>query len=174
VTVKRRLALLGSISLMVLGLAWFCPIGHPRPFQRAALEQVVTQIEQGTFRPDGQGVVALPPQLASLSATGKAYVRRDTSGGMTVFFPAWVGRNTLLISPLDVSGDNWLEGYLYDSHPAGREPTDPQGGEGAWGEALGPPPAPPWEAAHQNGAMPRNLCMRSPLGGRWYYTDIFS
>src|SRR5690349_2372460 len=87
-----------------LALASFCPLERAKPFQRTAFESVVAAISQGTLKPDGSGVVALPRDAAHLSATGRVYVSHGPNGELIVFFPSWVGRDTLLISPLDVSG----------------------------------------------------------------------
>ena len=109
--------------LIAMGFAYCCPLGWPKPFRQTAFDRVVGQIQNGALRPDRQGVVTLPRDVASLSATGRVYVRRSPSGRLVVFFPSWVGRDTLLISSLDDCGDNWLEGYIYDSRPWSYNPA---------------------------------------------------
>jgi hypothetical protein len=161
------------MCLAAVGYAFFGPLGRPKPFKQAGFDRVVMQIQRGALRPDGSGVVPLPKDLASLSATGKAYVRQWPSGRLIVFVPSWVGRDTLLVGPADVSGDNWLEGYVYDSRPWSLERAGDNADEDH-GEVLAPPAEPPWRAAHDGRARLRLLSHRAKITEHWCSADIFS
>jgi hypothetical protein len=155
----------GAISVIaVAGLTWayFGPLGLPKPFKQADFDGVVAQIRSGVLKPDRQGVVVLPQDRAALTATGRVYVSRGAKGGLLVLFPAWVGRNELLISPLDLSGDSWLEAYIYDSRPDDGGPL------------LGPPAEPYWRAVHDKRAVEWNLWTAHQISEHWQYAYPFS
>jgi hypothetical protein len=163
------------VCLVVLGIMYLCPLGQPKPFRRAAFDHVVDEIQRGALRPDRQGVVTLPRDLASLTATRRVYVRRWPSGRLIVFLPSWVGRDTLLISVADVSGDNWLQGYVYDSVPAARKHPWGKVTEDDYPVVLGPPREPPWKAVHDGRAeLRQDLCNQEKLTEHWSSADIFS
>jgi len=70
------------------------------PFKQAEFGQVVDAHASGSLS-DEQGVITLPPSLASLVCSGRVYVTRNDSGGVAFLFVVWRGK-----------GSN-LHGYLY-------------------------------------------------------------
>jgi phosphate/sulfate permease len=173
------LKVLSGVCLVAPVLACFfaclLPVGSSKSFERAAFDRVIAEIQRGALRPDHQGVVQLPRELASLSATRRVYVRRWPSGRLIVFFPSWVGRGTALINVADVSGDNWLEGYIYDSLPQSRKHSGTKVTEDDYPNVLGPPRGPPWKAAHSARAELRpDLVYRQQVTEHWSYANIFS
>jgi hypothetical protein len=162
------------VCLIALGILYLCPLGQPKPFEQAAFGRVVAKIQRGTLRPDRQGVVTLPRDLVSLSATGRAYVTRWPSGRLVVFFPSWVGRDTLLINLADCSGDNWLEGYIYDSLPWSYKPSGTNADKDDAPDLFAPPGEPFWKAVHDGRAERRLLCHREKITEHWCSADIFS
>lgn len=96
-------------------------IYHPVPFNEPVMSQAVHWVR--THGNQAQlGAVALPPQFALVSATGKAYV--GDSG--VIFFPSWMGRKTLFSDPLDSERDN-IEGYGFSPLPLPTEESEPDG-----------------------------------------------
>jgi hypothetical protein len=162
------------VCLIALGLIYLCPLGRPKPFRRAAFDRVIAEIRTSALRPDRQGGVALPRDFASLSATGRAYVRRWPSGRLVVFFPSWVGRGTLLISLADCSGDNWLQGYVYDTRPWSYKPPRGQVDKDDDPDVLAPPPEPFWKAARDGRSKSRLFSHREKITEHWCSADIFS
>jgi len=174
----RALIVLSGVCLVAPVFAWFfaylLPLGRPKPFEQAAFDRVVAEIRRGALQPDHEGVVTLPKDLASLSATRRVYVTRSPGGRLIVFFPSWAGRDTLLINLADCSGDNWLQGYIYDSRPWGYKPSGSEVDKDNYPGVLGPPPEPSWKAVHDGRAEPRILCNQEKLTEHWSYADIFS
>lgn len=177
----RALRVLSGVCLAGLVLIWPFAYLLPLPprdssqFQQAAFDRVVAEIQGGVLRPDNQGVVTLPHDLISLSVTGRVYARQWPSGRLLVFVPSRVGRGTALISVADVSGDNWLQGYIYDSLPKSRKHSGAKVTEDDYPNVLGPPREPPWKAAHDSRAELRpDLVNIQPITEHWSYVDIFS
>jgi hypothetical protein len=172
---NRKVALTLTMCFVVPFFAYLVPLGRAKPFRRAAFDDLIVQIRGGVFQPDRQGVVTLPRNLTSLSATGDVYVRRWPSGRLIIFVPSRVGRRTLLINrytQLISPGDYWLQGYIYDSQS---ETGKPQGaGSEDDGCVIAPPPGPPWMAAHQGHVELRLLSYRRRITEHWCYADIFS
>jgi hypothetical protein len=113
-TSRRVKGLAVSIIVLVLLASAYIwgtsySIYHPKPFDQARLTSAVRWI-QASKRPLN-GEITLPPRLADVSITGKAYV---TDG--VIFFPSWAGRETLLPDPLNDNAD-WLEGYCFSLSP---------------------------------------------------------
>ena len=96
-------------------------IYHPVPFNERALSRAAHWV-QAHNNPPRFGAIALPPQFASVSATGKAYV----SDGGLIFFPSWMGRKTLFPDPLDSERGN-IEGYGFSIKPLPTEESEPDG-----------------------------------------------
>jgi hypothetical protein len=163
---KRQWLLVSLGALLFLGIAivWFLclwPLGTPKPFDRRNFDQVVAAIRSGSLLPNARGVVVLPEPWAHLTATGKVYVTHGHKSALVVFFPSWVGRSTRLINPLDITGDHWLEGYVYD-------------GGANTSEVLAPPAVPPWSAVNDTRSELRLLPHRTTLAGRWFQADVLS
>jgi hypothetical protein len=149
------------MGIATLWYLCFSPLGSPKPFDRRNFEKVVTAIKSGSLTPTTSGIVVLPKPWSHLTATGKVYVTHSREGAVVVFFPSWVGRSTRLISPLDLTGDQWLEGYVYDAGAA-------------TSEVLAPRAQPPWSAVNDNRPELRLFANQTALGGRWFRVDIFS
>jgi hypothetical protein len=74
-----------------------------------------------------------------------------------------------------VSGDNWLQGYIYDSLPKSRKHSAAKVTKDDYPDVLGPPREPPWRAAHDARAELRpDLVNIQPITEHWRYADIFS
>lgn len=147
-------------AAVALAAACYYPIERESPFRAAEFAAVVASIEARELVPDAGGVVVLPPRYAALTVTGRVYVTRPSSGVLQVFFPSWVGRQTLYnpVSP----GDDWVEGYLYDSSEVGG------------GRIQVPDYAPPWEARSDARATWRCVNPDHRLGPRWFHSSPFS
>lgn len=173
------LILFSAGCLLAPGCLYLCPLGQPKAFQEVAFDRVVDRIRSGSLRPDRRGVVVLPGRLASLSATGRVYVRRWPNGRLIVFFPSWVGRQSLLVGVPGRPGDNWLQGYVYDSRPESRKHLGAKAAkdesEDDYPFVLGPPRNPPWRAIHDRRAELRDdLEPLQRLDEHWWYEDIVS
>jgi hypothetical protein len=108
------------IHLLMLFVTWNDSIS----FDKVAALPAVTQIMNGSLKPDANGVVKLPPALGKLSLYDEAYVTTDASGVVWVLFRTWQGKGTN------------LHGFVHRSTPAagpvpasiavlGPTPTDP-------------------------------------------------
>ncbi|MBS1793575.1 MAG: hypothetical protein JSS81_06965 [Acidobacteria bacterium] len=67
------------------------------------LEPVARKIRDGELKPDSEGVIRVPKELAADLQTGEIYFERRADGLTLILFPTWRGRGR------DV------EGYLYCS-----------------------------------------------------------
>jgi hypothetical protein len=110
------------------------------------------------------GVVALPPQFAPLSFTGKAYV----SNGI-IFFPRWMGRKTLFPDPLNSERDN-MEGYGFSDKPLPTEESEPESSTKFF--CILDFSDPPHPAA--TGANGPQMAVSRCLKPHWYAIDSFS
>ena len=113
----RRLTVIAIFCVLLLSIAVFVLyrlallVGlAEHPFHQKAASQAVAQIVNGTLKPAPNGVVTLPPALASASLDGKAYVTVDSTGVTWVLFQTWRGK-----------GAN-LRGYVYHSNTAPSPP----------------------------------------------------
>jgi len=213
----RRPARLAACLLLLLSLALaaalLVPLGRRVPFRPAdsgsgggngdggggTHAEAVARIRDGRLVPGPGGLVALPPRLAGLSATGFAYCARDERGRRLVFFPSWVGRERLLGPFQD---DLWLEGFLFAEAEAQAEAqaeAEAQAGAGASAGAagegrrarrrpvaaalpdgptswslVGPALGPPWRARGDRRTARHTLTRVEALGGGWFYVDAFS
>ncbi len=85
------------------------------PFQQAQFSLITQQVRQGVLKPDAQGTVTLPSDLAAATINGKVYVTHASNGLLIVFFPTWWGQNWYG-RRIDYTG------YVYCSRPLA--PTD--------------------------------------------------
>lgn len=111
-----------------------------------------------------EGAISLPPNLASVSVTGKAYV---TNG--IIFFPSWIGRKTLLPGLFDSDAD-WVEGYGFSTRPLPTEESEPAASDKFFCMMELSDP----EHALDNGANGRQMAVSSRIKQRWYEIDSFS
>jgi hypothetical protein len=112
--IRRILGIIG-VGAIVLILANVLPIGFPKRFDQTREGALAKAVTSKALNPDASGVLRLPPNLKSISATGCAYVT-VANGRTIIFVPIWTGRRTLW-DPFDAT--SWLEGFLYDPHADG-------------------------------------------------------
>jgi hypothetical protein len=149
------------ILVIILPLwALFGPFGFEKPFRQPEFNQVITLLQSGKLKPDARGLVILPDEFSSLTATGKVYVTPAEKGRLIVFFPSWVGRQSLY-NPV-TPGDYWIEGYLYDS---AKEETN---------TINAPDFTPPWKARASRGVMSITVVRDKKLTDHWYHVAPFS
>jgi hypothetical protein len=70
--------------------------GHAESYLR-----IVGEINAGRLKPDGRGMIVLPPSFHGETARDVVYSDRRPGGRLFVLFPTWYGR-----------GDD-IEGYVY-------------------------------------------------------------
>ena len=165
---RKRKIILPTIATTVMALiAWlfassysiYRPIHFNDPAMSRAVEWV--QENEGASR---EGAISLPPSLASVSVTGKAYV---TNG--IIFFPSWIGRITLLPGLFDSDAD-WVEGYGFSTKPLPTEESEPAASDKFFCMMdLSDPAHTP-----DNGANGRQMAVSSHINKRWYEIDSFS
>ena len=106
---KRKIAsYVIAVAVLVAAYLFGCsyPVHRPVPFNEVTMSRAVEWVcvNRNTSL---DGAIPLPPSLALVSATGKAYV----TGGV-IFFPSLIGRRTLLTDPFSSDADQ-VEGYGY-------------------------------------------------------------
>ena len=161
--VNRLAVCLGIVLLLlILGDFWGASrsIYRPKPFNEATLTGAVRWVYASKLPLDGE--VALPPQFAGASITGKAYVKDGV-----IFFPSWVGRKTRLPSYED--GD-WLEGYGFSAQSLPTLADSPAGSDRFFimldfNAAR--------DTAHA-GREQRQMAVQSLITKHWYRIDSFS
>lgn len=79
-------------------------------FQQTQFSAVAQEVQQGLLKPDAQGAVTLPKDLASVTSNGKVYVTHRSGGLLLIYFPTWWGRNW-------VNHVVNYRGYVYCSRP---------------------------------------------------------
>ncbi len=168
-TMKRKqkviIAVLTIVGLTVAYLfAGSYSIYRPIPFNERALNQAVGWVRVNADTSRHEGAISLPPSLASVSATGKAYV---TNG--IIFFPSWVGRKTLLPDPFN-SEAGWVEGYGFSTKPLPTVASEPAGSDKFFCMMdLSDPAHTP-----DNGDNGRQMAVDSRIDKHWYEIDSFS
>ena len=166
-TRKRKACLSVSAITVLLAVAYLAAssysIYRPIPFNDMSMSRAAAWVRAngGASR---EGAVSLPPGLASVSATGKAYV---TNG--VIFFPSWVGRRTLLLSLFETDAD-WIGGYGFSTAPL---PTMASGPDGSvkffrMMDLSDPAHAP---GSGDNG---REMAVDSRIEKQWYSISSFS
>ncbi len=164
---KRKVALFVGATVLVPTVAYFSAssysIYRPIPFHDAAMSRAAAWVRANA---DGSraGAVPLPPDLASVSATGKAYV---TNG--VIFFPSWVGRQTLLPSLFDTDAD-WIEGYGLSATPLPTMTSEPAGSVKFFRMMDLSDPA----HAPGSGGNGREMAVDSRIEKQWYTINSFS
>jgi hypothetical protein len=96
VTLTAGIALLFGCFVMLLrsvgrNEAWF---------DQQLASKAVTQILNGTLKPDANGIVKLPSALASTGLNGKVYVTTDAAGTTFILFEEVEGRGMNLVGEL--------------------------------------------------------------------------
>jgi hypothetical protein len=135
-------------------------IEREKPFREREFEEVLAGISAGKSKPDPRGVVALSGKASGLTINGRVYVTRGEAGRLLVFFPSWIGRQEL-VNPVD-PGDNWVEGYLFDSSGVGGGPISAPGY------------APPWRVRTDSGVQTICVDPYQQLGRHWFHVAPFS
>jgi len=168
-TMKRKQKVIIAV-LTVVGLtaaylfAGSYSIYRPIPFNERALNKAVGWVRANADTLRHEGAISLPPSLASVSATGKAYV---TNG--IIFFPSWIGRRTLLPSPFETDAD-WVEGYGFSTKPLPTETSEPAGSDNFFCMMdLSDPAHTP-----DKGDNGRQMAVDSRIEKQWYEIDSFS
>ena len=163
---KRKAALLLGATVVVLAVAYLSAssysIYRPIPFNDAAMSRAAAWVRanRGASR---EGAIRLPPGLASVSATGKAYV---TNG--IIFFPSWEGRKTLLPFLPDTDA-GWVEGYGFSATPLQTMTSEPADSDRFFRMMdLS-------DGTHAPGSADgREMAVDSHIEGYWYSINSFS
>lgn len=166
---KRKQKVIAAV-LTVAGLTTAClfagsyPIYRPIPFNELALNRAVGWVRANADTSRQEGAVSLPPSLAAVSTTGKAYV---TNG--IIFFPSWIGRKTILPDPFN-SESGWVEGYGFSTRPLPTVTSEPAGSDRFFCMMdLSDPAHTP-----DSGNNGRQMAVDSHIDKQWYGIDSFS
>ncbi len=168
-TMKRKQKVtVAVLTVIVLAVSYLFAssysIYRPIHFNEATLDQASKWVQVNVDTSRHEGAVTLPPSLASVSATGKAYV---TNG--IIFFPSWVGRKTLIPDPLNSEAD-WVEGFGFSAKSLPTEASEPVGSTQFFCMMdLSDPAHTP-----DNGENGREMAVDSRIGKQWYEIDSFS
>ena len=159
--------LIGVISTVLIGAYLFASsyiIYQPIPFNEQAMSRAVKWVLVNGDASRDEGAVLLPSGLASVSATGKAYI---TNG--IIFFPSLVGRQTLIPGPFN-SNEDWIEGYGFSTTPLPTEASEPSGSDNFFCIMdLSDPAHTP-----DNGYGGREMAVENHIKKQWYKISSFS
>jgi hypothetical protein len=164
--VRILLLWLAVLAVLLFGVYFFTLnpsplIYHPKVFSEPKYDLIIAWMKAGKTAATGP-VVVLPPELAGLSVTGRAYVTDNL-----VFIPSWVGR-TALLDPYG-PGDDEVEGFMYSAKPLAINPNDPF-------VTLNVPGAcTPWMASHDRTVVQvPEMGLGDQIGRHWYSVATFS
>lgn len=165
---RKRKIILSIFAVTVTALiAWLFAssysIYRPVQFNDLAMSRAVEWVQKNG-NASREGAISLPPDLAYVSVTGKAYV---TNG--IIFFPSWIGRKTLLPGLLGSDAD-WIEGYGFSTKPLPTEKSEPAGSD----KFFCMMDLSDTTHAPDNGANGRQMAVSNRINKRWYEIDSFS
>lgn len=166
---SRRWLLLCCLLLLSGGglVLWRVTAPHgwvysPVRFDQRRMDDAVRWV-RSHYRPGAGPIVVLPPSLAGVSVTGRAYV---TDG--LVFIPTWIG-DRWRYDPDRVDA-SWLEGFVHSEKPIKIDPHDP------FGVIYVPAQCRREDAKKNTGSGDREMNFQDPVdrGKHWYPVDSFS
>ena len=166
ITRGRKVAWIVSATIVLPAIAYSLTnsysIYRPIPFNDAAMGRAAAWV-RANRNASHEGAVLLPPGLASVSVTGKAYV---TNG--IIFFPSWEGRKTLLPSLFETDA-GWVEGYGFSIAPLPTMTSEPVGSVKFFRMMNLS------DVAHApGGADGREMAVDSRVERHWYHINSFS
>ena len=167
---RRRKAFLSIIAVffalvVAYSLLSSYSVYRPIPFNNAAMSQAAKWVQLNR-NASLEGAISLPPSLASVSATGKAYVRNDG----IIFFPSWMGRKTLLPQPFESTEDYDIEGYGFSTMLLPTMESEPAGSTKFF---IGIDLSDPAHSAANGGDGPQ-MAVESRIEKSWYEITSFS
>jgi hypothetical protein len=167
-TSRKRKVILSALIVTMLTAAYLFATSYsiyrPIAFNEPAMNRAVAWVQANSDLSRREGTVSLPPSLASVSATGKAYV---TNG--ILFFPSWQGRKMLIDDPFN-SDAGWVEGYGFSLEPLPTMASEPAGSDKFF---LMMDLSDPAHTPH-NGENGRQMAVDRHINKSWYEIDSFS